>query len=79
MRTYQARGVRRPRLGRWADERLAVMGGAAGAAAAGPSNPTIPGYEFRGELGRGGMGTVIRCRDLHLDRDRGACWFIIYR
>jgi serine/threonine-protein kinase len=34
-----------------------------------PRNPTIPGYELRGQLGKGGMGEVIRGYDLRLGRD----------
>jgi tetratricopeptide (TPR) repeat protein/serine/threonine protein kinase len=38
------------------------------AAVEGPGGVVIPGYEFLGELGKGGMGEVLRCHDLHLDR-----------
>jgi serine/threonine-protein kinase len=47
------------------DESAKEASGAAGA----PGYPAIPGYELLSGLGQGGMGAVIRCRDLHLDRD----------
>jgi serine/threonine protein kinase len=33
-----------------------------------PGPPAIPGYEFTGTLGEGGMGVVFRARDIDLDR-----------
>ena len=39
------------------------------AASGEPTYPTIPGYEILGQLGKGGMGEVMRGHDLHLDRD----------
>jgi len=53
----------------WASEWtvLGLGSGAAGTAPAG--SPALPGYEVLGELGRGGMGLVLRGRDLHLGRD----------
>jgi serine/threonine protein kinase/Flp pilus assembly protein TadD len=38
-------------------------------AAADQTCPTIPGYRVLGELGKGGMGEVLRGHDLHLGRD----------
>jgi tetratricopeptide (TPR) repeat protein len=46
-----------------------VLGSGSGAAAAPVGTPALPGYEVLGELGRGGMGLVLRRRDLHLGRD----------
>jgi hypothetical protein len=34
-----------------------------------PWRPTVPGYEVRGEIARGGMGAVLAARELALDRE----------
>jgi serine/threonine-protein kinase len=48
------------------DDGTVLQSGGGGSPA---GTPALPGYELRGELGRGGMGLVLKGHDLHLGRD----------